>query len=57
MQAIAPFAFGVVIERDGPVAAIGLSVALSIVALTTLLLLRIRPADTDKLSAQEGRSL
>lgn len=37
MQAIAPFAFGVVIERHGPHAAIALSVTLSLVALGTLI--------------------
>jgi MFS family permease len=40
MQALAPYAFGVVLERDGPGAAIAVSVGLSLVALVTLLMLR-----------------
>ena len=40
MQAVAPYAFGVVLERNGAGAAIALSVALSLVALATLLMLR-----------------
>ena len=40
MQAIAPFAFGLVLEHYGPGAGIGLSVAFSLVALTALMALR-----------------
>jgi MFS family permease len=40
MQALAPFAFGLVLERDGPGAAIALSVGLSLVAFVTLLVLK-----------------
>ena len=40
MQAIAPFAFGVVLERHGPQVALALSVALSLVALAALLMVR-----------------
>ena len=40
MQAIAPFAFGVVLERYGPGYALALSVSLSVIALAALLALR-----------------
>jgi hypothetical protein len=40
MQALAPYAFGLVLERMGVGAAIALSVGLSLVALATLLALR-----------------
>jgi hypothetical protein len=40
MQALAPFAFGLVLERDGPGAAIALSVGLSLAAFVTLLVLK-----------------
>jgi MFS family permease len=40
MQAVAPYAFGVSLERYGPAAAIGLSVAFSLMALTALMALR-----------------
>jgi MFS family permease len=40
MQALAPYAFGVVLERDGPGAAIAVSVGLSLAAFVTLLVLR-----------------
>ena len=40
MQALAPYAFGVVLERFGAVAAIALSGGLSVIALATLLALR-----------------
>jgi hypothetical protein len=40
MQALAPFAFGLVLERHGPGAAIALSVGLSLFAFATLLMLR-----------------
>jgi hypothetical protein len=40
MQALAPYAFGLVLERVGAGAAIALSVALSLVALATLVALR-----------------
>ena len=39
MQAIAPFAFGVVLERGGPQWALGMSVALSVIALASLMAL------------------
>ena len=41
MQALAPYAFGVVLERMGAGAAIALSVGLSLVALATLFALRV----------------
>jgi MFS family permease len=44
MQAIAPFAFGVVLEQHGPRLALALSVALSLVALASLMALR-RPTE------------
>ncbi len=40
MQAIAPFAFGLVLEYFGPGAGVGLSVAFSVVALAALMALR-----------------
>ena len=40
MQAIAPFAFGVVLETQGPRVALALSIALSLMALAALLALR-----------------
>ena len=40
MQAIAPYTFGVVLEADGPRAALALSLGLSLVALAALLALR-----------------
>ena len=40
MQALAPFAFGVVLERYGPRWALGLSVTLSLIALASLMALR-----------------
>ena len=40
MQAVAPFTFGVVLEMHGPRIALGLSVALSLVALAALMALR-----------------
>jgi hypothetical protein len=40
MQAVAPFVFGVVVERYGPRWGLGLSVALSLVALAALFALR-----------------
>ena len=40
MQAIAPFTFGVALERYGVRAALGLSVALSLIALACLMALR-----------------
>ncbi len=40
MQAIAPFAFGLVLEHFGPGAGVGLSVAFSLVALAALMALR-----------------
>jgi MFS family permease len=44
MQAIAPFTFGVVLERYGPRWVLGVSVALSLIALASLMALR-RSAD------------
>ncbi len=41
MQAIAPFTFGLVLERHGTSAAIALSVMLSLIALGSLLMLRV----------------
>jgi MFS family permease len=51
MQAIAPFAFGVVVERYGPRWGLGVSVALSLVALAALVALRPsqNPADAGRL--------
>ncbi|HZN23906.1 MAG TPA: MFS transporter [Burkholderiales bacterium] len=40
MQAIAPFAFGLVLEMQGPRVALSLSIALSLIALAALLALR-----------------
>jgi hypothetical protein len=40
MQALAPYAFGLVLERHGPRLAIGLSVLLSLIALAALMGLR-----------------
>ena len=40
MQALAPYAFGLTLERYGPRAALGTSIALSLVALAALLALR-----------------
>jgi hypothetical protein len=40
MQALAPYAFGLVLERAGVGAAIALSVGLSLAALATLLALK-----------------
>ena len=40
MQALAPFAFGIVLERHGPQVALGLSVTFSLIALGALLMLR-----------------
>jgi MFS family permease len=40
MQAVAPYAFGVSLERYGPAAAIGLSVAFSLMALAALMAVR-----------------
>ena len=40
MQALAPYAFGLTLERYGPRAALGASIALSLVALAALLALR-----------------
>ena len=44
MQAVAPFAFGLVLDRHGAPAALTLSVALSLVALGALLALRPEPS-------------
>jgi hypothetical protein len=41
-QAVAPYAFGVLLERWGPVAAIGSSVAFSLAALGALMALRLQ---------------
>jgi hypothetical protein len=40
MQAVAPFAFGVVLERSGASAALGVTIAFSIAALAALFALR-----------------
>lgn len=45
MQALAPYAFGVVLERHGPRAGIGLSIALSLIALAALMGLRATQKD------------
>ena len=42
MQAFAPFAFGLVLERHGAVAAIAVSVTLSMLALAALMSLHMR---------------
>ena len=55
MQAAAPFAFGVVIERYGPRTAIGLSVTLSLIALGTLIALR-SAAEPDQLNPARSSS-
>jgi MFS family permease len=44
MQAVAPFAFGVVLDRFGATSALALSVTLSLIALAALLALRTTPS-------------
>jgi Major Facilitator Superfamily len=48
MQALAPYAFGVILERYGPRLAMSASVALSLIALAALLRLRPRTSPGDR---------
>jgi hypothetical protein len=50
MQALAPFAFGVVLERRGAGAAIALSVSVSVLALVALMRLRASPGASSTVS-------
>jgi hypothetical protein len=51
MQALAPYAFGLILERHGPRGAMSASIALSLIALGALLALRQRTS----LSGRPGR--
>ena len=53
MQAIAPFTFGVVLEQHGPRLALGLSVALSLVALAALMALHRPEQEPHELPERE----